>query len=1452
MLHPMQIHLRKLLLVTCVAWIGLSQSFGQCDGNVPTLAVDLTSSPSATYLSPSIVRNGYCCGVSGNDRCIQFLITLHPDAQGINFNVCAGAVPPGALYYQIGCGPQTAVGTPICLNGPGPHVLTFCKPGNNNNQYCITSIPAPSAGPPIALNEGCVGTLTSSGFAAGTVQWTSIYPGAAGAYNNYLSCPTCAITNVTGQPGYPAYVDYQVCGFGISPCSAIAFCDTVRVNFYSTLSVNIVPQMPTVCYGATGTTITAIGAGGLPPYSFSWSNGLTTPGIYVGPGTYTVTMSDNSDCPPTTSTVVVTQFLQPIQALAGTDIVVCGGTNPSVQLSGSVTGVTTGVWISGAGQFNPSNTALNATYTPTQAEITNGFVDLILMTTNNGTCPGDQDTVRVYFDPGITTGVVTGVNALCNGTATGSATFTPYDPAFTYLWSDQQAQTTATATGLTAGNYSVTVTNAMGCSVTLPVTIGQPAALAIASMTVVNESCAGVGNGSVTANVTGGTPPYTYSWNVPGTGSTITGGAGTYTVTVSDANGCASIQASATIQSDGSPNVANAGADPIGCDGDAIPLQGTVTNATGGIWSGGNGTFMGTGLNVQYQPTAAEVLSGMVQLTLTTTGNTSCPPASDQVVVYLSNSFISAGLTSTNVSCNGDSNGTATFSPVSPGMSFQWQGYPAISGPVALGLPAGTHTVIATDGLGCTATFSTTITQPNALVIADMDVVNESCAGTGNGSVTATVIGGTAPYSYSWNVPGNGNSITGTTGNYTVTVTDANGCASIQASAPIAADGQPNLANAGADIIACEGDYPVALQGMVTNATGGFWSGGAGMYTGTGLNAQYTPTNAEVQAGSVILTLTTLGNSSCPPATDQVLLSFSNAFIFANVTSTDVSCANGSNGTLLFSPAIPGLTYQWQGMPSQTGPMLTGVSAGNYTVQVTDQLGCIESFTGTVMEPSQMTIVDQNTQPPSCNGSSDGQAWVLVEGGIPPFTYQWNSGSVSNPAIGLMAGTHTVTVLDSQGCVLQHPMVLIDPPALSLSAYVPDTVCVNVPVPLNAIAAGGTGAHQIQWAGIGSGPSVTYSFPASQVVMVSVTDANNCPGPILELPVSVLDLQNADLNTYGDTTVCPGGSSYVGAELDNYPGDYSIIWPQLGNTGNGPFLVPINSNMTLNVIVTDQCAQSINSTVQLQVETPPSITLPTMIGQGCTPLTVQFPNNLTNQPVSYSWQLGNGSSSNQPAPQVVYSSPGSYTISLTVTTPLGCTATAQNTGQVIAHASPSVSLTADPWITNIENSTVNFTGETTGNIIYNYWNFGDGGTSNLIDPSHTYTELGSYQVSLMVQDANGCVNVAEGLVEITPIYDIVVPNVFTPDLAGGGSGHYNPWDLSNDVFYPFVNYVEDYRMRIFNRWGELIFESNDLKRGWDGYYRDQLSPQDVYVYQLWVRFVDGMEKHQLGDIMLMR
>ncbi len=190
-----------------------------CNAPVPTFTVNMTGNPNGSWLSPNVGRNDYCCGATGTNVCIQFIITLDPMSTGIIFDIASGAVPPGALYYQINCGPPAQVGTAICLTGVGPHYLTFCKPGGNSNEYSIQALSQPTAGPNITVNDGCSAEMYCSGFDDTTITWTSIFPGNPGQYNSFLSCTQdCDTVTVTPSGFIPPYVDYQVCGASMGGC----------------------------------------------------------------------------------------------------------------------------------------------------------------------------------------------------------------------------------------------------------------------------------------------------------------------------------------------------------------------------------------------------------------------------------------------------------------------------------------------------------------------------------------------------------------------------------------------------------------------------------------------------------------------------------------------------------------------------------------------------------------------------------------------------------------------------------------------------------------------------------------------------------------------------------------------------------------------------------------------------------------------------------------------------------------------------------------------------------------------------------------------------------------------------------------------------------------------------------------------------------------------------------
>ncbi|MBX2844720.1 MAG: hypothetical protein KTR13_00790, partial [Saprospiraceae bacterium] len=213
---------------------------GLCTSPTPFYEVDLTGFPDGTAALPNDSRAGLCCDASWPLRCIEVEITLDPAAVGIIFDIEDGAQPTGSMFYQINCGEEIPVGNEICLDGVGPHTLTFCKPGNNQNSFIIRSIPGIGSPEDVDVNIGCDIRLEMAGLIPETITWNDITSG-TGQYNDYLSCQSgCDVTYVLPTFPAPEFIDYEVCGTPISNlCQLVAdpYCDTVRV--YTNLLLDI-------------------------------------------------------------------------------------------------------------------------------------------------------------------------------------------------------------------------------------------------------------------------------------------------------------------------------------------------------------------------------------------------------------------------------------------------------------------------------------------------------------------------------------------------------------------------------------------------------------------------------------------------------------------------------------------------------------------------------------------------------------------------------------------------------------------------------------------------------------------------------------------------------------------------------------------------------------------------------------------------------------------------------------------------------------------------------------------------------------------------------------------------------------------------------------------------------------------------------------------------------------
>ena len=253
---------------------------------------------------------------------------------------------------------------------------------------------------------------------------------------------------------------------------------------------------------------------------------------------------------------------------------------------------------------------------------------------------------------------------------------------------------------------------------------------------------------------------------------------------------------------------------------------------------------------------------------------------------------------------------------------------------------------------------------------------------------------------------------------------------------------------------------------------------------------------------------------------------------------------------------------------------------------------------------------------------------------------------------------------------------------------------------------------------------------------------------------------------------------------------------------------------------------------------------------GCAPLTVTFTNH-SQYADSYIWDFGDGMSSTDFEPVHVYQDPGVYVVQLIAIGDGGVDTISNVT--VTVYEIPHAFFTLAPALVYLPDQPVHFY-DLSENAVAWQWNFGDGTGSTEQNPTHVYTEVGVYDVTLEVWSAGGCPSLyilSDG-VTAEASGEILFPNAFTPNNSGPTGGYYSQTDYTNDVFHPIFKGVSEYRLSIFNRWGELIFESNDVSIGWDGYYRDVECKPDVYVWKAEGRFSDGRAFMKAGDVTLIR
>ncbi len=880
----------------------------------------------------------------------------------------------GVTLPQIGVTTETI--TTVGLSYAACNSATIYNVGGNIvfDFYVWTPSTASISGTtPICSGSSTILTANSNGGVS--YQWSA----------NAGNATTSAVTvNPVSTSTYTVTVTFG------SGCTANA---TKIVTTNPKPTSSILSQSNVGCKGAATGSATVTGIGGTPNYTYSWSpGGQTTAGVSgLTTSSYNVTVGDANGC----TTVQTVNITQPVSVLTST----ISGTQSNVGCKGAATGSATVTGIGGTPNYTYSWSPGGQT-TAGVSGLTTGSYNVTVRDANGCTT---VQTVNITQPVSVLTSTISGTqsNVGCTGAATGSATVTGIGgtPNYTYSWSPG-GQTTAGVSGLTTGSYNVTVRDANGCTTVQTVNITQPASAVSAVASATNATC-GASNGTVTVTASGGTGGLTYLW-APSGQTTVTAvglSAGSYNITVTDANGCTA-KALTSVNNLGGPTVGISSQTNVLCNGSGTGSA-TVT-ATGGtgtltyLWNpGAQTTASVTGLTAgTYIVTVKDANNCAQGQTITIT-----QPAS------VLTSTISG--TQSNVGCTGAATGSATVTGIggTPSYTYSWSPGGQTTAGVS-GLTTGSYNVTVRDANGCTKVQTVNITQPASIVSGITSSTNAAC-GSSNGTVSVTALGGTPGYNYNWSVGGTTTTVSGlTAGSYTVTVSDTNSC-TVKLTVVVNGSPGPSLTVLSTKNISCNGLINGTATLTVTSGTAPY------TYIWTP-NISTNNTVNGLSAGTYTVVVNDWAGCK-----DTILITITEPLpLLFTITSSNLTVCAGESLTLLTTIPTGGtapFTFVW--LPN--GPVVAPLIPTTYSVTVTDGSGCISQIDTIRVVPLLSPIAGFNT----LSSGIFNEKYTFTDKSTGGITWYWNFGDgttsmVENPFHIFKAGTYTVTqiVTGASGC----------------------------------------------------------------------------------------------------------------------------------------------------------------------------------------------------------------------------------------------------------------------------------------------------------------------------------------------------------------------------------------------------------------------------------------------------
>lgn len=1462
-----------------------------------------------------------------------------PNANTLNatYTATSGEIASGSVTLTL-----TTTGNGTC-NAVTDQVTIF-----------FTAPPTVNAGSDlIVCANNPAAALNGSFTIAGGVVWS----GGSGTFSPNNTAPNAVYTPSIAEITAGS-VTLTLTSTGNGTCNAVS--DQVLITITASPVVNAgadinscanaVPvQLSAQVFGASGGVWS--GGGGTFTPNNTTLNALYSPSnaeLTAGQTTLTLTSTGNGNCNAVSDNITINFAPSPVSS-AGANQTVCGN-NATISLNGFVNFCAGGQWSGGLGTFSPSPNALGASYTPTNGEIASGQVDLILTTTGNGSCNAVRDTMTLFITPAPTanagsnlTSCANNPDVTLNGSFTvasggvwsgGSGTFTPNNTTMNAVYTPSPAE-------ITAGSVTLTLTTT-GNGTCLPVT--DQVVITITNAPLVNAGnsqtvCVNNLNVSLSGSVSG--PTNTGIWSSSGSGTfspNTTSLNATYTCSPGDSiNG--SVILTLTSTNNGSCNAvtdtmiisilpagtAAAGSNQTVCANNAsVNLNGIIGGgASTGVWATtGTGIFLpdNVTLNASYIPSGFDIAQGSATLYLTAN---SCNQAVDSMVVTITPApVVNAGTdittcaTTLTVQLNGSvtggsttgiwtTSGSGTFAPGNTALNATYTASPADSAAQTILL-----FLTSTNNGSCVAVTDTLVLNifPQGISNAGADQI--LCSNNPNVVLNGSITGGATQGI--WSTTGSGVFIPNNTalnatyipspgdiasGSFSLVLTATNSCNSAIDFMNVIITPGP-VVDAGPSQSVCGSNPTITLAGSIQNATGGIWGGGSGTFTpgNTSLNAVYTPSVAEMNAGYVTLTLTSTGNGSCNAETDTVTLFFTSG-ILVNAGTNQSVCESATFTQLQGIVANGSTTGVWSTLGS--GTFMPNDSALNALYQ----FSIADTAAGSV------TLVLTSTNNGSCPSNTDTMtitfgpsafAWAgndqtlcatdniiqlsgLATGGA--TMGMWSTGGSGvfaddsalvttytlSPADIAAGTTSIIFVTTDHGSCLQgtDTMIVTVTPASVVNVGGNMTICGdNLSVPLNGTVSGASATGQ--WTTSGSGtfspadtvlnatyiPSTTDSLTGTVTLILTATGTGVCNPDADTLQVTITP--PAVVNAGPDQSACAltpliqlAGSVSGGSTTGSWT-----------SSGSGTFAP---DNLTLNATYQPSVSDIANGTVTLYLAStgngicaPRIDSLLITLQQAALVLagndqvvcgddtTLLLGGQVSGLTTTGNW-ISTGSGAFSPSSGTLNATyvlsaadvaSGSFQLILTSTNNGQCPAMS-DTLNVTVEPEPIAAFTFAATTTPLE---ISFTDQSQGAAGW-YWQFGTGGTSTVQNPTYLYPQAGQFDVILTVTSSGGCTDsvlvnipVAEELIK-----PVAVPTGFTPNN-----------DQLNDVLYVLGGPFTDVTFRIFNAWGNEVFSTTDAATGWDGTYKGKPQPGGVYTFIINGTLINGKTFNYSGNTTLIR